>query len=1198
MRKVWSITAIITVATALGAASANATQVRTGHEPSPANQGVTTGVSTVRELPGLRTETSNTFLQSDGSRLLRIADHPVNFKRGGTWVPIEDKLVEAGDGTWQPAASPVPVSLPAGLAGHAVTLGTGAHQVSFSLQGAEGVSGVASGDERSYSSVRRGVSASYRATARGVRETLTLANASAPSEYSYSLALADGLHAALTAEGGALVADAQGHTVYTIAAPTITDSSKAALASAKPVHYVLNAAGTVLTLVVDKSWLSSSSRVFPVRIDPDWYFGAVEDCSIMSGSAYENEGLCGAPLYVGHNGTENVTARSLLRYNLESVPKGSQVISSSIALWLRATSSSSNLQIDAYGVAKHAFTSGVTWNKYDGTHSWETAGGDHLKTLAGSTVVKPEYVEGWVSIGFSPQVEQWIRDPSSNYGILLKAGNESESNVDEFVQTEGGSGEEPDLNIVYEPQMGNPPNESMFQESIGNGATLGVNVANGNLHVTDPDVNYATEGYDTQLARSYNSYDDELVTGSIGNGWRLSMGEDELLYPAWWDGSNAFHEPDGSYTRFDRAAWADNHPEAGDEAYTGDAYRSETLVKHENDTRTLTYNETGVKWQFDNSENGFPQKIEDASGEGNIISLGYTASRLTKVTDTHGHELTLTREGASPHHVTKVKGAGAGEEWKYTYSSGNLVGYKGPGGQEANYSYGGTYGLLKVIEDPSGTTVVAYNETGQVTSLRHIVNGTVETTGSEDEVTKFTYEPEQEQTTVLGPTGTSDVYYYDEFGNVVEEPAAQEAATEFYAEYAEIESSAARKDVDLQDHAAILDSQLSQQLGGAYVGEWFNSSTGRLQIGATSAAYEQTIAADLSNLGLFDDADIVEESVSSSALEGAAHTLSEELLGPLENGRAAVGIEFSADTLRLETANTLTAEEESEVSTAVAKATVPVSVVKTALASLDVEPDSCSGGNCTPPLRGGVRIAAPEVAFGADCTAGFVTRSKANRKPYLLTAGHCLALAGGNGKRWAAEFPGDVLEFERTIGDSYSYVYSTKYHGVPGGTASNGDIGIIEIASSSVFSKEIAPYLIEYASGVFGTPRNERYYITKTRYSPQGHEQAEQFVVCMGGVPGGEGAAPVERCGFTKGIEYEAPAEGGGVLHNLTRFWLCHGSTVTSGPGRGTSGSPVYKNHEAVGIYVGSPVKYHGCLGLYEGISNAEGILGVTVVKN
>jgi hypothetical protein len=1180
MRQVRSITATLTtLGVLLTAGSAAAAQGSAQKLPDPSKQGITTGVTPVRELPNLRTANSDTFLQSDGSRLLQIAAHQINYQHNGAWQPIETNLVPGAGGSWEPAASPMPVSLPVGLAGKAVKIGPAGRQLSLALQGAEGASGVSTGNERSYLAALKDVNVGFATTPRSVRETLTLASAAAPSEYRYSLALDAGMHATLNPGGSVTVRDSEGQIAYSIAAPTINDSSgKRHLPSTAPVHYQLNAAGTLLTLVVDRAWLAAPSRVFPVKIDPDVYFGALKDCTITSNS-YENTELCGDPLWVGHSSEANFTDRALLQYDLSSVPLGSKILSSSIAMWLRSATPSTPVQIDAYGIDKHEFTSSTTWNRYDGTHAWTTAGGDHLKTLAGSTLVKPEYEGGWVSIGFSPQVEQWVRDPSSNFGILLKAHDETVNATDEFMQTDNGESEpEPDIHIVYEPQMGNPPNEAMFEEPIGNNDTLGVNVANGNLHITAPDVNYATEGYETQLARYYNSADDEHVTESIGNGWGLNMGEDTLLYPAWWDGSNVFHEPDGSYTRFDRAAWADNHPAYGDEAYTGDAYRPETLLKHENDTRTLTYNDTGVKWQFDNSGNGFPQKIEDPSGEGDTISLTYTGSRITKVTDTHSHELNLTRDPTT-HRVSKIKGAGSGEEWKYTYSAGNLTEYKGPGGQEAKYTNTGPYSEISAITDPSGTTVISYDEDNRVTSLRHVVNGTVTTVGSEDETTTFSYETEQ--TTVTHADATSSVYYYDQFGNRREEPAEQEEAAKFYAGYAEIEEAAAHKDVDLQDHAAILDSQLSAALGNGYTGEWFNPGTKKIEIGVTSEEYEPTVTQDLDNLGLRDNSTIVQEAHSIPQLEEGENALSEALASLQNEGLIAIGVEPELNKVVIEEGTSLTKGEKEEVEGATAGVAVPVQIMLLTTSTAALPEMGCQRGSCPAPLRGGTRISSTH----RECTAGFnaLSRHGNPKKHYVITAGHCLAPEGLGGG-WAAHFAGGKESEEEVLhppttefGQTTAYVWGEEHKGVT--TTSKGDMGIIEETPLGQVLWGSEPRIVTWARSElepFGVLRNEHYLLFGTGYSETSGSKG--FVVCTSGVGEVGGPHEVSACGKEKGLRDE------GRAHNLELVDVCGLTHHTTQLSHGASGSPVYKLGVAYGVLIG----LDECRFSYEGINRIQ----------
>jgi len=174
------------------------------------------------------------------------------------------------------------------------------------------------------------------------------------------------------------------------------------------------------------------------------------------------------------------------------------------------------------------------------------------------------------------------------------------------------------------------------------------------------------------------------------------------------------------------------------------------------------------------------------------------------------------------------------------------------------------------------------------------------------------------------------------------------------------------------------------------------------------------------------------------------------------------------------------------------------------------------------------------------------------------------------------------------------YIYG-PHHAVPGGTTAEGDAGLIEVASSSPFyTRGLAPGVVEYGIGSHkNTVVNEHYVISGTHYNPE-HESQTQFMVCMGGVPG-SGASEEERCGMTEGFEPEASYKKGPVVHNLERVNLCDTSNP-SALGNGASGSPVYKGHNALGIYVASSEK-DGCTVVYEGINRIEYDLHVHILK-
>ena len=89
-------------------------------------------------------------------------------------------------------------------------------------------------------------------------------------------------------------------------------------------------------------------------------------------------------------------------------------------------------QLDAAPLSKQ-LTAGATWNTYNGVNAWSAPGGD----TASAPVIQPltleqSYIGSWVSFDVSAVAQSWLRDPSKNLGLLIKAHDESASNVVTF----------------------------------------------------------------------------------------------------------------------------------------------------------------------------------------------------------------------------------------------------------------------------------------------------------------------------------------------------------------------------------------------------------------------------------------------------------------------------------------------------------------------------------------------------------------------------------------------------------------------------------------------------------------------------------------------------------------------------------------------------------------------------------------------
>ena len=1156
----------------------------------------------VRELPALRTADSDTFLQSDGSRVLRVHTHAINYLSGsGSWLPIDDTLTLRGDGQWGPVATGTPFSLPAVLGRGSVLVGSGVDRLAISLLGVTPREGRSVGQRRAYSDILSGVSVSYSASTDGVRELLSLAGPSAPSTYRYSLGYGSDLHASLTEAGSVVFRDGMGRLVYTLAPPTVSNASIAGRSPLSgPVHYELSRAGTVLSVVLDSRWLHDPRRIFPVRLDPDISFADEGDCTIESERG-ANKSLCGGVLSVGADSEKPKDVnRALLHFNLSSIPANSTILRTHLALYAESTAGSP-VEIEAYGLTR-GFTKEATWKTYNGSASWTKSGGDYASLLDGkATVVKGE-VGNWINWGLSPVVEQWVQNPSSNYGILLKASKETTSGIDTFGQAGGKKEVEPYLDVIYESRMGTPAGQDFVSIIAEQQNTFNVNVMNGNLNVTAPDIQYQGKGYATVLGRSYNDQDDNRTGTSFGPDWRQNMGSDTLLAETSWDGSYLFHQGDGSYLRFDRAPTADS---SGNLAFIGEAEAPATFVVHKDGTRTLTYNNTGIEWGFDIY--GFPQKIVDPGGEGNTISLSYTESRLTTMSDTHGHGLLLKREPSTTF-VTQIKDA-KGDNWEYAYKETLLTSYTNA---EGTTKYGYFPGQeLKYIEYPFKTYVFAYDGHERVTSIRRVVNGTIEKVGGSDEITSLTYG--EGSTTVKHPDGTEQTYYYEPSGRVKEEPETQEAASEFYADSANVQAKAASADIELQDKATPLDSQLYEQLKDQYVGEWFDPTSGQVAIGITKAAPEEEVRQDIQRLGLEGQAKILVESASWKQLTEAQASLDTSLKTLEESGLLTTGIEPSANAVDIHEAKALTTGQKAEVKSDAEKAGVPTLVQEEAASSLYGEATSCEHAVCNAPLRGGVNIMHPEynkegeLAAYEACTAGFLAKSAYTNTPLVLTAGHCIWGLGVGGE-WFSSEPLDREEVKghkyyrfgnRQVGKGTAYVFGNH----SSNATSEGDAGVIEAGGAS--------WVGNYLPVIVNWGHNTLYDIIKTSYNPS--SRIHDFVVCTSGdpllVPPSKEIelynpsfevypVPTDRCGTIKESNYHVTYDEKekAFVNHLLEFDVCNKKT-TKGIVKGASGSPVFKDDRAYGVISGR-VDEAGCLGLYEGINNAEYALNIHILTS
>ena len=274
---------------------------------------------------------------------------------------------------------------------------------------------------------------------------------------------------------------------------------------------------------------------------------------------------------------------------------------------------------------------------------------------------------------------------------------------------------------VVLPHYGDDSRWPMWKDQLGNGITLQVNEATGNLFLDDPLQSIKTPAGSLDLGLTYNSQDTEGAPAGLGPGWSLAAGPgtDPSTLPSGmssvdWPNTLIIHMRDGSRLPFAKA-WTGNtlHTWIATGANAGN------ITENTNGTTaTYTYEPTsGGRYEFD--ANGHlidasPETTDDGQPGFNYTFSG-TTPRLSTVTepdavtisfayDTNSNLKTITQAGLGETHVWNIVADSAGriksindpEQRTVTFNYGVP-----PGGDGKTY-------LTSVVDGGTNTWTVGY----------------------------------------------------------------------------------------------------------------------------------------------------------------------------------------------------------------------------------------------------------------------------------------------------------------------------------------------------------------------------------------------------------------------------------------------------------------------------------------------------------
>lgn len=760
---------------------------------------------TPEEIKSMRTENSKTYLNPNGTYTSEISQDPLHFKNeNNQWETINNDLTtNTKDGSVQNKANQFTVKFDQQPSSDKpiVKIEDENKSAALSLEPLEntgekpqGVNGVVKDNTIQYQDVYSNIDLHYKVGSDRVKEDIVYKEKPAngfPSEFTYSMDL-NGYK--VKEESGIiyLLDASSSKPVYYFETPSMYDSYKPeGFSSLEEVHSIPEEAISydiklnyevvdnqlLLHLVPNKEWLQDSSRVYPITIDPTIVriqsSNYVDDTNIRSSVPAQTGGN---DLELGGGVGNGNTIRSLLKFDLSSVPTGTTILSSSLDLYFSSTNSSSPINLSLYEVNRDWNENEASWNyaKISPSTAWTTKGGDFnstkLASVSGLTapITLANDLTKWE---VSPSlIQKWKENTTSNYGFILKSDTESTNIYKKFISSENAVDEKyhPKLVITYKTNARLGLEDYWLYDShplIG-GASYS-NLTTDNNVIQYEDFSLTGRGnFGLDFSRTYNSKSQERSV--MGYGWTFTGNEKIYLNIKGTANILNYQDEDGTDLEF-IYNMSKGIYESGPGKYL-------TISKNSSDASIYTMTDKyGIKTNF---------KIMDVEGDtnvrvayivskidrhGNIISYNYNGNKqLTSISSNIGTGIdnAIKFDYYDTGYVKRV--AYKGSVFSFTYNidgSGRLTAFSQLKDTNKNLSsttfFGYQNGLINNITDPKGRQTSYTYKNGYLTKVQDpkVVNGVNDPENRPGIV--YDVNTGTKVSTVTQPEGDVTTYYTD-----------------------------------------------------------------------------------------------------------------------------------------------------------------------------------------------------------------------------------------------------------------------------------------------------------------------------------------------------------------------------------------------------------------------------------------------------
>lgn len=711
-----------------------------------------------KEVKEKRTENSKTFLNPDGTYTSEISQTPIHFKNENKqWETINNQLVsDSQEKVYENKANDFTVKFDERQESGSPIMQIEDNQYSTELQleplehtgqKPASVEGLVEGESITYPNVYSDIDLKYSVGSDRIKEDIIYnekPEEGFPSEFTYKMDLEgmnvknqDGILYLCDSETNELLYYFETPYMYDSFIPEgfktaegITSIPEESISYDVTLKHEIIDNQLYLHLAPNKQWLEDETRIYPLTIDPTIVriqsSTHIEDTSLRSTFPTQTGGN---DLEIGGGASNDNVIRSLLKFDVSTIPTDITILSSSLDLWFSSTNNSSMVDVSLYKMGRDWNENEASWNyaKTSPSTSWTTKGGDYISSNKLATVsglTNPTTLDNDMKQWDIPIhiIQNWKDNPSTNYGFMIKSDTEATNSYKKFISSEhtADSKYKPLFVVTYRTNARLGLEEYWMYDShplVGGTSFSNLTTNNNVIQYTDYSIT-GRGGFGLDFTRTYNSKSKE--SSVMGYGWTFTGNEKLFLNIKQTANILNYQDEDGTDHEF-----VYDIPNA---IYKSGPGKYLTIKKSSSDSNIyIMVDKYGIKTTF---------KILQASNDTDV-RVAYIQSKE----DRHGNKIKYAYENNRITKIISELGSGVAKTLQFTY---NAAGY------------------IETAEYEGGKFTYHYDATGKMDYVDQLKNSNL----SVNTRTKFGYKNDRIGT-IIDPEGRLTDYTYDPNGYLI-----------------------------------------------------------------------------------------------------------------------------------------------------------------------------------------------------------------------------------------------------------------------------------------------------------------------------------------------------------------------------------------------------------------------------------------------